>query len=53
MDSKNRFKEFEKAKIYLQCKYSGRHDFYLQEYIHLNKMPIALISDSSCYHRGF
>ncbi|CAK62920.1 unnamed protein product (macronuclear) [Paramecium tetraurelia] len=53
MDSKHRFKVFEKAKIYLQCKYSGRHDFYLSEYIHLNKMPIALISDSSCYHRGF
>ncbi|CAD8093529.1 unnamed protein product [Paramecium primaurelia] len=52
MDSKQRFEEFSKANMYFQCRYSGRHDFYLLEYIHLNAMPIALISDSSCFHRG-
>ncbi|CAD8084270.1 unnamed protein product [Paramecium sonneborni] len=52
MDSKQRFEEFSKANLYFQCRYSGRHDFYLLEYIHLNPMPIALISDSSCFHRG-
>ncbi|CAD8192008.1 unnamed protein product [Paramecium octaurelia] len=52
MDSKQRFEEFSKANMYFQCRYSGRHDFYLLEYIHLNPMPIVLISDSSCYHRG-
>lgn len=38
--------------MYIQTRYSGRHDFYLLEYIHLNELPIALISDSSCYNRG-